>query len=154
MAALFLSRTGTLNFSLAAHCSRLCRLMRGWALPSESLDICGAAPPGFRCRVRNPSGSIIQGHSPKSFSVARKGGAFRTSDGIAGSTQPISGPINLLKTARVAHGAMVAGFTARFHAADLLFLKVINQLGDDCFFHPKLFLTGMRYPRINTGKPG
>jgi hypothetical protein len=73
---------------------------------------------------------------------------------MPGALSPLSGPINPLKATRVAHGAMVAGFTARFDAADLFFLKVINQLGDDCFFHPKLFLTGMRNPRINTGKPG
>jgi hypothetical protein len=38
---------------------------------------------------------------------------------------------------------VVAGFAARLHAADLLFLKIVYELGNDRFFHAKLFLTGM-----------
>ena len=41
--------------------------------------------------------------------------------------------------ARAAHGAMIAGLAAGFDAAGLLFLEIVYEFRDDCFFHAKLF---------------
>jgi hypothetical protein len=49
---------------------------------------------------------------------------------------------------------MVTGLAAWFHAACLLFLKEVYQLGNDGLFDAESFLTGMCCRRVDARKPG
>ena len=81
-------------------------------------------------------------------------GETRSQQHVAKALNMICVSQRFLEAARAAHGAMVAGLAAGLHAADLLFLEIVYELGDHCLLHTKLFLTGMRNSSIDASQPG